>query len=140
MIETDPAKLCFVVIKAREVHAKVEVENPVEPETRETASDAVDDGFRAVLEDYASDATYQELKEFLDGLNADERIEILALMWLGRGDYSMEDWDQALKDAADSANESETEYLMGTPLIADYLEEGLSLHGISCADESRAHL
>ena len=140
MIETDPAKLCFVVIKAREVHAKVEVENPVEPENRETASDAVDDGFRAILEDYASDATYQELKEFLDGLNADERIEILALVWLGRGDYTIEDWDQALKDAAGSANQSETEYLMGTPLLADYLEEGLSLHDISCGDESRAHL
>ncbi|MDH3242750.1 MAG: DUF3775 domain-containing protein [Alphaproteobacteria bacterium] len=140
MIETDPAKLCFVVIKAREIHAKVEVENPVEPETQETASDAVDDGFRAILEDYASDATYQELKEFLDGFNRDERVEILALTWLGRGDYTLDDWDQALADAAASANESETEYLMGTPLIADYLEEGLSLHGVSCADESRAHL
>ena len=140
MIQTDPSKLCFVVIKAREVHAKVEVENPVEPEIRESASDAVDDGFRAILEDYSSDATYQELKNFLDGLNEDERIEILALVWLGRGDYAIDDWEQALADAADSANESETEYLMGTPLVADYLEEGMSLHGVSCADESRAHL
>ena len=140
MIETDPAKLCFVVIKAREVHAKVEVENPVEPENRETASDAVDDGFRAILEDYASDATYQELKDFLDGLNQDERIELLALVWLGRGDYVLDDWDQALKDAADSADQRETEYLIGTPLIADYLEEGLNLHDVSCADYARAHL
>jgi hypothetical protein len=140
MIATDPAKLCFIVIKAREVHAKVEVENPVEAETRETASDAVDDGFRAILEDYASDATYQELKDFLDGLNEDERVEILALVWLGRGDYTLENWDEALADAAATADERETGYLMSTPLIADYLEEGLNLHGVSCADESRAHL
>ena len=140
MIETDPAKLCFVIVKAREIHAKVEVENPVDSTTREVASDAVDDGFRAILEDYASDATYQELKTFLDGLNQDERVEILALMWLGRGDYVFDDWTQALNDAAGSADESETDYLIGTPLIADYLEEGLSLHGYSCEDTARDHL
>ncbi|HSR54650.1 MAG TPA: DUF3775 domain-containing protein [Alphaproteobacteria bacterium] len=134
MLETDPAKICFVILKAREIHAKVEVENPTEPETREVASDAVDDGFRAILEDYASDATYQELKDVLDGLNQDERVEILALTWLGRGDYALDDWEQALSDAADSANESETDYLIGTPLIADYLEEALDQMGYSCDD------
>ncbi len=72
------------------------MENPVEAETGETASDAVDDGFRAILEDYASDATYQELKDFQDGLNEDARVEIPALAWLGRGVYALENWDRCL--------------------------------------------
>jgi hypothetical protein len=134
MIETDPAKVCFIIVKAREVHAKVEVENPVEPENPETASDAADDGFRVILEDYASDATYQELKDFLDGLNRDERIDVLALMWLGRGDFLIDEWNEACAAAADAADETETTYLIGTPLIADYLEEGLSQHGYSCTE------
>ena len=129
MIETDPAKLCFVIVKAREVQAKVEVENPVDRENPEAASDAVDDNFRSILEDFASDATYQELKDFLDGMNREERVEILALMWLGRGDFTLDGWDEALSTARATADETETDYLIATPLIADYLEEGLSLHG-----------
>jgi hypothetical protein len=140
MLEMDPAKVCFVIIKAREFHVKVEVENPVESDNPEVASDAVDDGFRAILEDYASDATYQELKDFLDGFNRDERVELLALMWLGRGDYSVDEWEQARSDAADAANKLETNYLIGTPLIADYLEEALNQLDYSCEDYERDHL
>lgn len=133
-MEMDPAKVCFVIAKAREFHAKVEVENPVESDNPEVASDAVDDDFRAILEDYASDSTYQELKDFLDGLNRDERVEILALLWIGRGDYLLDDWDQALADAGDAANATESDYLIGTPLIADYLEEALDQLDYSCDD------
>lgn len=132
MIDMDPEKICFIIIKAREVHAKVEVENPVEADNPEPASDAVDDNFRSILEDFASDATFQELKTFLDGLNDDERIQLLALMWLGRGDFTIAGWDDAIAQARESHNERETAYLMGTPLIADYLEEGLTQHDYSC--------
>ena len=59
MLETDPAKICFIIFKCREVHAKVEVENPVETDNPEPGSDAVDEGFRTILEDFSSDATYQ---------------------------------------------------------------------------------
>lgn len=130
----DPEKVCFIIIKAREVHAKVEVENPVESDNPEPASDAVDDNFRSILEDFASDATFQELKTFLDGLNDDERIQVLALMWLGRGDFTISEWDDAVAQARGAHNELETNYLLGTPLVSDYLEEGLSQHDYSCED------
>lgn len=134
MIETDPTKICFIVVKAREVQAKVEVENPVDSAAPEPASDAPDEGFRQVLEDFADDATYQELRAFLESLNEDERIEILALLWLGRGDFDISEWDEALREAADRHDQGETDYLIGTPMLADFLEAGLEAHGLSCAE------
>ena len=62
------------------------------------------------------------------------RVELLALTWLGRGDYSKEDWREALKEARRIHDEKETDYLIGTPLLADYLEEGLSQLGYSIQD------
>jgi hypothetical protein len=58
----------------------------------------------------------------------------LALTWLGRGDYGKEDWREVLEEACRIHDEKETEYLVGTPLLADYLEEGLSQLGYSIED------
>ena len=54
--------------------------------------------------------------------------------WLGSGDYSKEEWREALKEARRIHDEKETDYLIGTPLLADYLEEGLSQLGYSIED------
>ena len=70
----------------------------------------------------------------LNGLSELERIELLALTWLGRGDYSKEEWPQALREARRTHDEKETDYLVGTPLLASYLEEGLSQLGYSIDD------
>jgi Protein of unknown function (DUF3775) len=67
----------------------------------------------------------------LESLNLDEREELLALMWLGRGDYTAADWPEALRQARDSGMATETDYLVGTPLLADYLEEGAAALGLS---------
>ena len=52
----NPDSVCFVIAKAREVNVKVAPE--------ELADDS--DDMERILEDYADDATYQELKAFLD--------------------------------------------------------------------------
>ena len=46
-------------------------------------------------------------------------------MWLGRGDYTVDEWERALTDARASWNERTADYLLGTPLLADYLADGL---------------
>ncbi len=53
-------------------------------------------------------------------------------MWLGRGDFDIEEWGTALAEARSNRNARTASYLLGTPLVADYLQEGLSLHGYSC--------
>jgi hypothetical protein len=46
-------------------------------------------------------------------------------MWVGRGDYSLEEWDEALTFAEENWTDHTAGYLIGTPLLADYLAEGL---------------
>ena len=70
-------------------------------------------------------------------MSEDEQIDLVALAWLGRDDNTIEDW-QALHEEAARAHSNRTthtaNYLLGTPLVSDYLEEGLSLFGLSCED------
>ena len=83
-----------------------------------------------MLEFGASNPTYQELTDAIDSLSDRERVELLALTWLGRGDYTKE-WREILEEAHRVHDERETQYLVGTPLLADYLEEALSQLGYS---------
>ncbi|NNC64762.1 MAG: DUF3775 domain-containing protein, partial [Gammaproteobacteria bacterium] len=69
--------------------------------------------------------SYQEVNTTVDDLEPDQQVTLVALMWLGRGDYAVEEWDSAIENAKDSWNERTAEYLLGTPLVADYLAEGL---------------
>jgi len=55
-------------------------------------------------------------------------------MWLGRGDYDIEEWDTAVEDATDEYAERTVEYLLAHPMVADDLEEGLIAHGYSCEE------
>lgn len=119
-------KLCYIVVKAREYDAKEDI---VEPDPGSNPSDDKD---VEILEDYGDDPTLEELTGALDALNDEEKTELLALIWLGRGDYAPEDWESARKDAEAVHDARETEYLLGTPNLGDLLEEALSLLGHSC--------
>lgn len=52
-------------------------------------------------------------------------------MWLGRGGFHPGDWAEALAQAYERWTPRSAEYLSSTPLVADYLEESLSLFGYS---------
>jgi hypothetical protein len=121
-----PEKVCFVVVKAREFDVKDVVSNPDE------GSNASDDAMVSVLEDRADDPVAQELRGFIGALTLDEQVDLVTLTWLGRGDGSLEDWDQLRAEALRAHNNRTASYLLGTPLLADYLEEGLSQLGLSC--------
>jgi hypothetical protein len=62
-----------------------------------------------VLEASADNPTYQELVDAINSLSDPERIEPLALTWLGLGDYSKEDWRDAVKEARRIHDEKETD-------------------------------
>jgi hypothetical protein len=125
-------RLAFIIVKAREFDAEV----PVEPDAA-TGSDPVDDDERQILLDTPDNPTEQELRDAIDGLGIPERQELLALMWLGRGDYDADSWPEALREAGESTIASVTDYLVSTPLLGDYLEEGASALGLSLEDFER---
>jgi hypothetical protein len=123
-----PEKVCFIIVKAREFDAKDEVTEP------DPGSNPTDDMGVAVLEDHGDDPVVEELTSFIDSLSEDEQIDLVALAWLGRDDYSPSDWRAVREEAARAHNERTANYLLGLPLLADFLEESLSMLGHSCEE------
>lgn len=127
-------KICYIIFKARELDAKDVVTDP------DPGSNPSDDKDMAVLEDHADDPTAEELTSLIENLSVDEQIDLVALMWLGRSDYTSEDWEQVRSEAADAHNERTAEYLCGSPLLADNLADALSMLNYSCTDYELDHL
>ncbi|MCY0095147.1 DUF3775 domain-containing protein [Hoeflea ulvae] len=121
-------QVCFIVVKAREFDAKDLQTIP------DTGSNASDDQMYSVLEDNPDDPVVEELTAFIDALNVDEQIDLVALAWLGRGDGKMSDWDEIRAEAARDHSDNTASYVLGMPLLPDYLEEALSLFDMSCMD------
>ena len=133
-ININPEKVAFIIIKAREFDGKVDAVIP------DPASNAADDGERDILEDYAGDATLEELRGAIDILDDDEIIDLIALSWVGRGDFGRDDWSDARALANERHRAHSANYLIGMPSLGDYLEEGLSQLGYSTLDVDAKHL
>lgn len=120
-----PADFIQVLIgKLHEFHAKVAV---VE---QDPGSNPSDEDMREVLEDYGDDPVHEELHEMLADLNQDQLADLVTLSWLGRGDFTAAEWKGKRRDALALDQKRTPDYLIETPLAADYLEEGLSQLGI----------
>jgi hypothetical protein len=63
-----------------------------------------------------------------------EQIDLVALAWLGRDDYSAAEWTRYARRQLAPTMSGTVEYLLGTPLVGDFLEEGLAILGYSCED------
>lgn len=126
MLEVNPDTVCRLIDLAQEFHSQEAV---VIPEVPDSPSG---DWAVQMLADHAGDSTLQEFKSIMDDLDPDQQQQVVALLWLGRGDYSLEEWDDALQEAADQWNEATAEYLIAHPLLADFLDEGLHIHDLEC--------
>jgi Protein of unknown function (DUF3775) len=120
-----PEKVSYIIAKAREFDVKDVVTDP------DSSSNAADDGMLSVLEDHKDDPVVAEIRAAVFALNVDEQIDLVTLAWLGRGDGGVEDWDDLRAEAARAHNRRTASYLLGIPLLSDYLEEGLSQLGIA---------
>jgi len=129
-----PETVCFLIVKAREFDVKDAVTEP------DAASNAADDKDYAVLEDHPDDPVQEEIRAAIFGLDVDAQIDLVALAWLGRGDYTADDWQSVREEAAAEHNNKTARYLLGMPLLGDYLEEGLTMLGYSCEDTEADHL
>lgn len=123
-----PEKVCFIIVKAREFDAKDATTEP------DPGSNPTDDKGIAVLEEHGDDPVVEELTSFIDALSEDEQIDLVALVWLGRDTTGAGDWPEARREAARAHNERTAGYLLGMPMLADFLEEGISMLGLSCEE------
>jgi rubrerythrin len=128
MLEIAPEKVAHVIIKAREYGARVSAWNSTLQE-----GDAEEDP-QAILEDLAHDVTGRELTSFINALNEDEQSHLVALAWIGRGTFEPEELAEAVETARSERINSTARYLLGMPLLADYLEEGLEKMGYAVED------
>ena len=128
-----PEKVGFLIEKAREFDAK---DVPVDPDS---GSNATDDDMVDVLEDNGADPVVREITGFINALTEDEQTDLIALMRLGRGDGTIEEWNELRRDASEGHDGRGTaSYLLGEPMLGDLLAEGLEEFGLSWTDEHTA--
>jgi len=111
-LEINPEKVCFLIVKAR----------------------AFDEDLPSLDEDDPEDPTVQEMVGFINSLTISERVDLVALAWLGRGTFDREEWADAVAEARAAHNQHTARYLLGMPQLGDFLEEGLAQLGLSCEE------
>ena len=124
-----PEKVGFLIEKTREFDVKEQASDP------DSGSNGADDSMIDVLEDNGDDPVAGEIIGFINAMTEDEQIDLVALMRLGRGDGTIEEWDDLRSEAADGRNRRTASYLLGEPLVSDYLAEGLDAFGLTWNDE-----
>ncbi len=128
-----PDSAFSIVLKARQFDAKVEETDP------DSGSNPTDDSSVDALEFGADDDTLHELSSAISDLNDDEQRDLIALIWLGRGDFALSQWGEARAAASDIGRERISRYVAGIPLVSDYLEEGLSQFNQTVGDYLDRH-
>ncbi|WP_319824986.1 DUF3775 domain-containing protein [Thalassovita sp.] len=76
-----------------------------------------------------------ELRAFLDRLTEEEQVDLVAIMWIGRGSFDADEFQEARETAMNEATVPTPDYLIGTPHLSDHLETGLEELGLSAYDE-----
>jgi hypothetical protein len=135
MFTIDPDTVRMVIEKARVFDADMssgDEEDSLEATGARTTDDMLEEDDRE--DSPEGDPLFGELRDIINDLNEDEQVELVALTWVGRGSYSTDEWKQALQEATRAHNERTAQYLLGMPLLADYLAEGLAAFGESVQD------
>ncbi|MFC6196852.1 DUF3775 domain-containing protein [Ponticaulis profundi] len=125
--------LAAIILEAKSYDA-------VMPESDEDeGSNDADDREVSVLEDQDDNPALQILSDTIESLSVDQQEALIALVWVGRGDFDASEWQKALDLAAERDNGNVAEYLAGIPLLGDFLEAGADTMGINVgASETRA--
>jgi len=133
MLEVSTGIVCRIIDRAKEFQAQ---ESVVIPETS-GGSEIDSDMAMQILAAHAGDLTFQEAKTEIDDLEPGQQAELVALMWLGRGDFDAETFNDARAQARERWTQHTAEYLLGTPQVAEYLNDGLEQLGFACDPDDR---
>lgn len=119
-------KVCALIEAAREIAGVV-------PSTAGDRTTTGDDSRLVTMEgDPDTDIRRREAIEFIAGLNVEEQLNLLALIWLGRGDYAIFEWDEALSAAEGRIAARDPDFMLGDAALPQYLGDGLEAFGLSC--------
>lgn len=121
--------LAYLIVEARAFDAQAPMLEPGEE------SNPSDDGAVGVLEARSDDPTAAELAAAIDGLSDEEQTALVALTWVGRGDFDATEWDEAKRMARERRTGPTRRYLLSIPLLGDYLEEGAAALGVNLTED-----
>ena len=106
-----------------------EMDNAVLDSSVSLADSPADDAPSQMAAGHGDETAFQEFKSIIDALEPDQQQEVVALLWLGRGDYTFEEWDAIVEQAREQWTPETAEYLVDHPLLASYLTDALEMHG-----------
>ena len=84
------------------------------------------------------DRAEPEFRGFVNAMKCDAQAELVAVLWVGRGIFEADDFEEAVETARAEASTPCADYLIGTPHMAEHLENGLDALGYSVLDEEEA--
>lgn len=122
-LEINPDYVRMLTLKVRAVMGKETATFPDE------GSNATDDPLVG-LQDSPDDQSRREIVKEIAGLSEREQAELVALMWLGRGDGEPEEWEALVQQAIDSRDAPTAKYLLDHPLLAEYWLDGFESLGL----------
>jgi len=118
-LSLNPEFLRTLLLNLRALMAQEELVSP------NSGSNPTDDEGPATLQDDPDNLTHAEVVAAIEDLGPDQQSEIVALMWIGRGDMEPEEWEEAKELALDRREGGTAAYLLAHPHVADHIEEGV---------------
>ncbi len=73
------------------------------------------------------DRAEPEFDAFIESLDEDEQAHLVAMMWVGRGSFDPEDFEEAVQIAYAEATTPTADYLKRSPHMSDHLESALDI-------------
>lgn len=127
----DPETVRQFVLKARAISAALNDDYDAGHEHEIEIDDQSRDrhAHDGLAEEEEQNLTASELRALIEDLNVDEAADLLAIMFIGRGDFDAREWDQAVAEARPRINKRVSTYLLGMPMLGEWLEEGLEKIG-----------
>mgnify|MGYP001037837079 CR=1 FL=1 len=125
MLELNPDIVRAVIERTREFQAK---ETVVIPDEQTVPADDADWAMQVVA-GHDDETVLEEGRALINDLEPDQQVTLMALMWVGRGDFAPEEWEEALEQGRDLYADNTADVLFASPMVSDYLEEGLAAFG-----------
>lgn len=115
----DDARIEELVVRLNAVMAK---EGTVTPDLGGNASD---DEMAVTLQETEGDLSRDEITQEIESMNDEQKDALVALFWIGRGDAEPQEWEATKALARQQHEGLVSRYLLGKPMVGEYLTEGL---------------
>ncbi|MEE4639648.1 MAG: DUF3775 domain-containing protein [Wenzhouxiangella sp.] len=125
-LDINPDDVCQLVQLARDFHAQEAVVLPDETSDQDLDMSGV------AAEGSPTGPVRAEFRTIIADLEPRQQLELVALLRLGRGDFTVDEWDARMAESGNAWSGRMVDDLLDQPLLADYLTEGLEQLGHSC--------